>query len=645
MGRDTTKTRSEAGARSSALWGRGGRGGSRSNALWGSGRGGRWLVLAAVMAVVLTVPMMAGASQAGVSTAAPSTFVDPLLLVQAQQHPNDKVNVIIQSNLGADGATNTARGFGAALSKRLGLIGGISVSIPAKVLPFLARVPNLTVTPDALVKVTGEVSNGKYSSSQTWPFVSGNAKLWDSNYKPAPGSPAIAVVDSGVDKAQSGVNLVADVNLSSLTPTATGDDRGHGTFVAAMAAGTKKGYAGADPGAPVVSIRVMDGNGMARTSDVINAAQWILDHKAQYNIRVANFSLHSASPSHFVNDPLDKAVEKLWFNGVFVVAAAGNYAVDGAASGVKYAPGNDPFVLTVGAADTGTSVHSSDDTAAPFSAYGYTYDGFRKPEVAAPGRYLIGPVSDKGSLKSAKPANVKDLDIMQLSGTSFSAPIVAGAAANLLARHPGWTTDQLKGALMLGVQKAQYTAAAPGSLGAGLVNAYRSNRITTPPNPNAGLDKYLKTDPTGVAAPVFDGTTWENVVKSGNKTWDAASWADASWADASWADASWADASWADASWADASWADASWADASWADATWADASWADASWADASWADASWADASWADASWADASWADSSVEDAAEGDGTSGNGNALTSSSTAGVLGIPDLLPDGAN
>src|SRR5262245_56427 len=235
MGRDTTKTRSEAGARSSALWGRGGRGGSRSNALWGSGRGGRWLVLAAVMAVVLTVPMMAGASQAGVSTAAPSTFVDPLLLVQAQQHPNDKVNVIIQSNLGADGANNTAKGFGAALSKRLGLIGGVSVSIPAKVLPLLARVPNLTVTPDALVKVTGtttEISNGKYSSGQMWPFTSGNAKLWDGNYKHAPASPAIAVVDSGVDAKQSGVNLVADVNLSSLTPTATGDDRGHGTFVA-----------------------------------------------------------------------------------------------------------------------------------------------------------------------------------------------------------------------------------------------------------------------------------------------------------------------------------------------------------------------------------------------------------------------------
>src|SRR5262245_47394202 len=105
MGRDTNKTRSEAGARSNALWGRGGRGGSRFNALWGTGRGGRAFVLAAVAAFVLAVPMVAGAGRTGVSAASPSTFVDPLLLVQAQQHPNDRVNVIIQSNLGADGAT------------------------------------------------------------------------------------------------------------------------------------------------------------------------------------------------------------------------------------------------------------------------------------------------------------------------------------------------------------------------------------------------------------------------------------------------------------------------------------------------------------------------------------------------------------
>ena len=58
---------------------------------------------------------------------------------------------------------------------------------------------------------------------------------------------------------------------------------------------------------------------------MIAACEFILANKGKYNIRVANFSLHSAAKNNFYYDPLDQAVEKLWFNGIFVVAAAGNY--------------------------------------------------------------------------------------------------------------------------------------------------------------------------------------------------------------------------------------------------------------------------------------------------------------------------------
>ena len=87
-------------------------------------------------------------------------------------------------------------------------------------------------------------------------------------------------------------------------------------------------------------------------SDVLAACDWILQNKDTYNIAVANFSINAGSGASIANDPLDKAVEKLWLNGVVVVAAAGNYAVDGAESGVGFAPANDPFVITVGASDT-----------------------------------------------------------------------------------------------------------------------------------------------------------------------------------------------------------------------------------------------------------------------------------------------------
>ena len=120
-------------------------------------------------------------------------------------------------------------------------------------------------------------------------------------------------------------------------------------------------------------------------------------------------------------------MEKLWFNGVVVVAAAGNYGIADGPSGVLYAPGNDPFVMTVGAVDIGGTNEPDDDVAAPWSAYGYTLDGFAKPELAAPGRYMVGPVPEGSTLVVERPDKVVAPGYIQLSGTSFAAPVVAGA--------------------------------------------------------------------------------------------------------------------------------------------------------------------------------------------------------------------------
>ena len=172
------------------------------------------------------------------------------------------------------------------------------------------------------------------------------------------------------------------MDLTSLPDNSAGDGRGHGTFVASIAAGGAAGYAGASPNAKLVSLDVIDDSGMGLTSDVIAAADWILENKARYNIRVANFSLTGSTPSSFRFDPLDKAVERLWFSGVVVVTAAGNYGDQ--TPGVLFAPANDPFVITVGADDVAGTVPVGDDFAAPWSSYGSTLDGFLKPEVSAP---------------------------------------------------------------------------------------------------------------------------------------------------------------------------------------------------------------------------------------------------------------------
>jgi serine protease AprX len=621
-----TDNRPPSDVRKSALWGTGNRGGEhRSSALWG--RGGRGAVTALVAAFVLLAPLAAfagggnsgkgnGGGNGGPSGApgwqkkyggavdnniAGSTFVQNSLWQQAKQHGNDTIHVIIQSVDGVGAAQNAFAGAGDRsdgdrVNKQLNLIGAVAVDIKAKRLDKLARNQNLIITPDAPVHSTGLVTG--LSSTQLWPYVSGNAAVWNT----LSNVPTIAVVDSGLDagRIDFGNRAYPQVNFSSRSPGATGDQRGHGTFVAGIAAGSAPGFTGAAPAARILPIRVMDQNGVALTSDVINALQWLATNKSTYNVRVVNLSLHSGTATHFYFDPLDRAAEKLWFGGVVVVAAAGNYGTAGSPSGVPYSPGNDPFVITVGAADLNNSYFKYDDTAAPWSAYGYTEDGFAKPEIGAPGRYMVGPVPVSSTLGAERPDHIVQAGYMQLSGTSFAAPVVAGTVAQMLAKHPSWTPDQVKGVLM--VTATNLPSAAPRSLGVGELNAYKAvNYTNTPPNPNRAINAFARAD-----------------AASGGVTFDYASWADAAHASASWADASWADASWADASWADASWADASWNDASWADA--------------------SWADASWADASWADASWADSTKEDAAEGE-TEGSVPVIDAQTAAALQANPDL------
>ena len=502
----------------------------------------------------------------------PSTYLDPLLEAKAHTTPNALVNVIIQSNDGTSSAENAfqsagngdAYGNNEGLNRRLRLVGSVSATMKAKRVLVLAHKPGLTITSDARIKLDATPSN-----NQVWPTAEALRPFWPDTERYRSATPTIAIVDSGIDKNRvdfdGGARVVADQVITQLLPNSPGDGRGHGTFVAGIAAGSGANYAGAAPAAKLVSLDVMDDNGMARTSDVIAAAQWIYEHKDQYNIRVANFSLHATVPSNFTKDPLDRAVEKLWFGGVTAVAAAGNYGNSDGPSGVMFAPGNDPFVITVGAVDLDGSVRISNHDVPFWSAYGYTYDGFRKPELSAAGRYMVGPIPANATLLAEKPENAVGTGYMRLSGTSFAAPVVAGAAAQILARHPSWTPDQVKGALM---KAARYVPdAPPGSAGVGEVNAYKAANVNRAPNPNLALDSYLMPDPAGGGTPVFDAASWSDAAQT-NHSWDTASWSDATWSDVSWTDVSWSDVSWSDVTWSDVTWSDV----LATADVTWEDA-------------------------------------------------------------------------
>jgi len=558
--------------RSSALWGTGNRGGdSRANALWG--KGGRYLGAILTILFVTAVPL--AAAKDGHGHQAPgraASSLDPLLEAKAQTTPNAYVKIIIQSDSSTSDAANAFQEAGNTdggrtnqerIKGQYDFLSSVSVTLKAKKVLALARIPGLTITSDATVELASAST-----SNQVWPTASGVRPLW--NDSASQNMPTIAIVDSGIDRTHpcfsSGGRILRRQVLTTLPQGSGSDDtRGHGTFVAGIAACAASGYAGAAPEAKLVDLDVMDDNGMARTSDVIAAAEWIFENRAQYNIKVANLSLHSTLPSNFTEDPLDRAVERLWFSGVTVVAAAGNYGLPDGPSGVPFAPGNDPFVITVGAIDLEGSVSVHRHETPFWSAYGYTNDGFRKPELSAAGRYMIGPVSPIATLKLAKPENVVAPNYMRLSGTSFAAPVVSGAAAQILARHPDWTPDKVKGALMATARFVPEEGLT-GAAGVGEVNAFRAATRSTAPNPNLALNQFVGVDPV-TGATVFNAVTWTDAAEND------ASWSDASWTDVSWSDASWSTVTWSDVSWSDVTWSDVTWSDVlAAADVTWEDA-------------------------------------------------------------------------
>jgi subtilisin family serine protease len=188
---------------------------------------------------------------------------------------------------------------------------------------------------------------------------------------------------------------------------------------------------------------------------------------------------------------------------------------------------------------------------------------------------MVAAVPAGSTLTKLKPANVTDAvnGYMMLSGTSFAAPIVSAAAAQILAQHPTWGPDQVKGALM--VTATPEPKAVKGSLGVGDVNiaAARTYRTHNPPNPNAGLEQFLSTASDGTRT--FNSSAWQQAALS-NKAWDTAAWSDVAWSDAAWSTAAWSDVAWADAAWASVAYGTAAWSDVAWSDAAWSDAAWAD---------------------------------------------------------------------
>jgi serine protease AprX len=356
---------------------------------------------------------------------------------------------------------------GGVFKNSLHLIKGGAYSVPARSIWLLASDPEVVhISPDRKLKSMLDLTDSAVNAGAAW--TSGWTGI----------GVAVAVIDSGISSHPDLDNRI--VYKQDFVGGGTDDHFGHGQHVAGIIAGSGKSSTcsnctrllkGIAPGANVLDLRVLDQNGSGTDSSVIAAIQQAISLKTKYNIRVINLSLGRPVYESYTQDPLCQAVEAAWNAGIVVVVAAGNSGRDNSQGTNGYAtitaPGNDPYVITVGAMKTMGTAARYDDLIASYSSKGPTsIDHVVKPDIVAPGNQVVSLLAGTSHFAQMFPNNIVPLSYYQnttqtnssnvyftLSGTSMATPVVSGAVADLLQAQPSLTPDQVKAKLMLTAYK------------------------------------------------------------------------------------------------------------------------------------------------------------------------------------------------
>jgi subtilisin family serine protease len=192
------------------------------------------------------------------------------------------------------------------------------------------------------------------------------------------------------------------------------DGNGHGTFIAGIIGGTRYGVA---KQITIVPVKVLGDNGSGTTADVIAGIDWVTAHAVKP--AVANLSLGGGP-----NVALDTAVRNSISSGVSYTVAAGGSGTDAG----NFSPARVVEALTIGASDMRDCLPGNTNRGAVVDMF-------------APGVNIVGPWV------------TNDSAFATLSGSSLSAPHVAGAAGIYLQDHPTASTADVSAALVTGSTK------------------------------------------------------------------------------------------------------------------------------------------------------------------------------------------------
>jgi serine protease AprX len=482
---------------------------------------------------------------------------------------------------------------GGTVVQQFHIINAVEAIVPTLMEPTLAALPGIIVTPNVSVSVQSgpKESTKPHTPSDAFLQQTGATQLaaaGDSGQ-----GVAVAVLDTGIDNLPdlSG-RLVGGVDFTGENKPFQ-DDYGHGTFVAGLIAGNGSSsggqYSGEAPGSNLVSIKVAGASGVTTMATVIAGLQWAVDNQATYGIKVLNMSLGFQPFTSTALNPLDMASEATWNSGIAVVTSAGNA---GPFNGTILSPGDDPLVITVGALDDLAQTNVSRDEMADFSSAGPTSpDGYVKPDFVTSGRSVVSLAAPGSTVYNSYPsARIGSANFVG-SGTSFSAAIASGAAALVLADHPGLSPNQVK-ARLLGTTN-------PGPVGNPFVDGHGAlNADAAATGPDLNYNQSI----LGLIATLL-GSTVSLSISNSYDTWNASLWVGVTWPQPgtglSWNSYYWNGSDWNGLTWNDGAWNGKMWNDSAWNGKMWNGSAWDGKMWNSSAWDDAAWSGKMWNSSAW----------------------------------------------
>ncbi len=291
----------------------------------------------------------------------------------------------------------------------------------------------------------------------------------------------ISIIDSGIwaNADYFGARIIKHASFANTTyglldDEGVGDNNGHGTHCAGIAAGSgansPTGYnmTGIAPGANLFEAKCIDMAGAGTTSSVLAAMEWSVENGAQVLSMSLGFNPSDISPDYMMSLAADNATKR----GVVVVVAAGN---EGWFYSSTRSPGNARSVITVGAIDSNKQV-------ANFSSRGPTTYRYMDPDVLAPGVNVFSVLAPNTFFEGLSRLMGTTIgDYFTSSGTSMATPVVAGAVALLLDAFPTISPLEIKTALMKTAYEANGSYS-QNSQGAGIINITRAYELLEPFN-------------------------------------------------------------------------------------------------------------------------------------------------------------------